>query len=149
MQTHVVLLLVVFFAACTSTTTTPVITSDAGSSSPAASTCSTGPARSDDTEFVVKQPAKKDYSECVARCGYPGRAGGAFHTVDGLPSGACTSPGDLCGMDVQIRCPCPNISGPVHGMFCECTNGSWACFIRSQGGATCGPTTCGTDASAD
>lgn len=116
-----------------------------------AQACSTGPAYSDATSFSYVGPGGgADAPLCTPRCAYDGGVETpGFYSVEALPSGACTSEGATCGLEVRIRCcgGSSSVQGPVNGMRCTCTRGTWSCGIESQGAATCG--TCQGDGAVD
>lgn len=109
------------------------------SSETTAEPCSNGPAWSQTTKFAVDNTAKSNV-ECTPRCAWPGTRIELFYTLDALPSGPCKADGDTCSMEVRLDCVCGGVQtngGPVHGMFCSCDAGQWACKISSQGAAVC------------
>lgn len=112
--------------------------SGASSSSP----CSDGPQYTWDSVFPAEDVpagydvnANKNPPTCTNHCAtdhYPAATYVAY-PYEALPSGACTSDGELCSMRAKPRCPCINDVGfplPEGGystFYCRCGGGQWHC----------------------
>ena len=82
--------------------------------------------------------------QCTPRCGATKvsfAGGNVYYTDTDLPSGACSTDGELC--DMAGTAPLRTCHGQTFGCAvnvyrCTCSGGKWGCVMTSQGGGTCG-----------
>src|SRR5687767_11824455 len=91
--------------------------------------CSEGAPHQPFTQFPSPPELDPPKGQCTPRCSYTRRLG--TPSVDALPSGACDVDGYTCHMAVYDFCT-------TNGMVCECSDGTWSCFVESPGAGGCG-----------
>jgi len=129
----------IFLVACLDAGITPVAPSPEDPYLGPRSTCSTGPAVSNDATFA-EGPRESRQPVCVERCGeHEPRKWGAASTSPGfeaVPSGACTYDGEACSMVAVRTCACTD-RGQAYLFECRCAGGTWACRAAVHGGDPC------------
>lgn len=116
-------------------------------SGPHTTTCSTGLAWGTEREYppAAAGPAEyRDVPDCVPRCGAERLVpfmGAKIHGVEALPSGACPSDDERCGMVAGTTSTCggEKIACDSSTFECLCNDGAWRCYVGARGTGTCGP----------
>lgn len=99
--------------------------------------CSTGPAHTV-ADFPQSTNIDGQYARCTPRCGTEALPMG--DDLAQVPSGACSTEGDICDMSLGLACHFEGgitEPGPVSGLRCTCEKGTWACAITEQGAGIC------------
>lgn len=127
------------------------------------SPCSNGPLYTWDHPFPTGAAPdgyvvdERNPPTCTTHCGtQPNAERYVAYSYESLPSGSCTSDGELCAMRARPTCPCPeDTPSGANGydtFYCLCHDGQWTCthVLGKSSAAPCRqrPPACGLDVDA-